>query len=62
MLNYVATGDVSRSLLCLDLDDIALSASLGAAGSGLGDLIRKPAQGAVFTRRENAFVFMFMRF
>lgn len=59
-LNYAATGDLSRSLLCLDLADIALSAALGAAGPGLGNLIKNPAKGAVFTRRENAFLYMFM--
>ena len=59
MLNYAATGDLSRSLLCLDLADIALSAALGAAGPGLGDSIRKHAQESLLTRRDNVYAFIF---
>ena len=50
--NFFATGgDVKRSLLCIDLADIALSAALGAAGpTALGDIVLKKNAVAIAQR------------
>lgn len=60
-LNLLASDfDWRRSLLCVDLADIVLSAALGAAGPGLGNVVKKSAEGAIFTQSQNIFLYAFM--